>query len=131
MIQQVSINGSTTDSLPGFPTVAAPGGLLARSTNSGRHYGNSFCVIPELQVNVGWNVTSWLRAYVGYDFLFISNVVRPGNQIDPYVNTNLLPGFSGGKVLPPTPGGPYRPAFQMNRTDFWAQGVTAGVQVRW
>jgi hypothetical protein len=131
MRSEVNINGTTTDGLPGFPTLTAPGGLLAQSTNSGQHLGNSFCVIPEAQLNLGCNVTRWLRAYVGYDYLYISQVARPGSQIDLAVNTNLIPTFAGGTLLPATPGGPARPAFVMNRTDFWAQGINVGLEFRW
>jgi hypothetical protein len=131
MHSEAMISGSTTDSLPGFPTITAPGGLLAQASNSGYHAANSFCVIPEAQVNVGLNVTRWLRTYVGYDYLYISQVARPGNLIDLSVNANQIPTFAGGTLLPPTPGGLARPAFQMNRTDFWAQGITFGVELNW
>jgi hypothetical protein len=105
--------------------------LLAQSTNSGVHAGNSFCVVPEAQVNIGCNITRWLRAYVGYDYLYISQVARASSQIDLSVNSNLVPAFAGGTVLPPTAGGPARPAFTMNRTDFWAQGITVGMELRY
>jgi hypothetical protein len=58
-------------------------------------------VVPEVGVKVGYQVTPHLRAQVGYDFLYWSDVVRPGSQIDPLINTNLIP--------PATPGGPGRP----------------------
>ena len=131
MHSEAMISGTTTDSLPGFPTITAPGGLLAQASNSGYHARYSFCVLPESQINLGANLTQWLRLYAGYDFLYISQVARPGNQIDLTVNSNQVPSFAGGTLLPTTPGGPARPAFHMNRTDFWAQGITAGIEVIW
>ena len=51
----------------------------------------------------------WLRVWVGYDFIYISDVLRPGHQVN-----------SAGLAFGPTP----------NHTDFWAQGVNFGVGVR-
>ena len=68
---------------------------------------------------------------VSYDVLYIGQVVRPGNQIDPYVNTNLVPSFAGGVLQPAGAATPARPASPMNRTDFWAQGINAGVELHW
>ena len=49
--------------------------------------------------------------------------MRPGEQIDRTVNTNQLP--------PAVGGGPARPMFQNNATDFWAQGVNFGVEFKY
>jgi hypothetical protein len=59
-------------------------------------------------------------ANVGYDFLFWNDVVRPGSQIDPVVNPNLLP--------PTIPGGPNRPAPHTGSTvDLSVHGVSSGL----
>jgi hypothetical protein len=74
-------------------------------------------------LQVGYQVTSCLRAYVGYDFLFWNDVVRPGSQIDTTVNPNLLP--------PAIPGGPSRPAPRINDTvDLCVHGVSFGLEFR-
>ncbi len=127
----VGINGSTTDSLPGFPSVTAPGGLLAQSTNIGRHTSDSFCVVPEVQLNLGTNITDRLKVYVGYNYLYVSQVARPGGQIDLGVNSNLVPAFAGGTQLPTTSGGPARPAYVLNKTDFYVHGIVAGMEFRY
>jgi hypothetical protein len=48
------------------PTAA--GGVLALTSNIGRHYRSVFSVVPEADVTVGWRVTDWLTASVGYTF---------------------------------------------------------------
>jgi hypothetical protein len=39
-----------------------------------------FAVLPEGQVRLGFQVNDSLSAFVGYDFLYMSNVARPGSQ---------------------------------------------------
>jgi hypothetical protein len=122
-VSELNVNGSTTVAVPGIAPVTQSGGLLALSSNSGHFSANRFGVVPEVGVKVGYQVTSHLRAQVGYDFLFWNDVVRPGSQIDTVVNPNLLP--------PATPGGPNRPAPQQgNTTDLWIHGVSFGLEFR-
>jgi hypothetical protein len=61
---------------------------------------------------------------VGYNFLYWSNVIRPGNQVDRVINPNLLPPANGL-------GGPNRPTFEFHGSDFWAQGVSFGLEFRY
>ena len=98
-------------------------GLLAQSTNSGRFTRDMFSVVPEIGVNVGYQITDNLTAYVGYNFLYWTNVARPGDQIDRTINISQL---SGGNLA-----GPARPVFTPRATDFWAQGVNFGLAFRW
>jgi hypothetical protein len=121
--QTVRISGSTTAIDPFGNTITLPGGLLALAPNMGNHNRNVFTVVPEVGLNVGYQVTDHIRAFVGYDFLYWSNVARAGQQIDFGVNQRLMAGGPGG--------GPARPAFAFNATDFWAQGITAGVEFRY
>lgn len=121
--QSVTISGNTVISDPVNGAVNNTGGLLALPSNIGTHSRDVFTVIPNLGLNVGYQFTNHLRAYVGYNYIYWSSVARAGNQIDHVVNTNQLP--------PAVPGGPSRPAFQFNGTDFWAQGVNFGLEFRY
>jgi putative beta barrel porin BBP7 len=120
----VDISGATTVTVPGFAPQTSAGGLLALSSNSGHFDRNRFAVVPELGVKVGYQVTPQLRATVGYDFLYWSNVVRPGGRIDTTINPNLLPPPVSPLV------GPNRPAPLLGTTDVWVQGVTCGLEFR-
>jgi hypothetical protein len=123
--QTVNVGGSTTL----FPATgggaALPGGILALPSNSGRVTSDEFTVIPELALDVGFEVTSHLRLTVGYDLLYWNRVVRPGDQVPVQISASQLPTapiFTGPGTVP----GPV-----INRTDFWAQGLHAGVCFRY
>ncbi len=125
--QVVNINGSTAFTVPGGPTVVQPGGLLALPTNIGHYSRDFFAVVPEVGVKVGYQFGPHVRAFVGYSFLYWSNVARPGNQVDRVVNVAQLPMLVGSNpaVVPP------RPAFAFHGTDFWAQGINFGLEFRY
>jgi hypothetical protein len=119
----LDVNGSTTITVPGSAPLTQSGGLLALSSNSGHFTRDRFGVVPEVGIKVGYQITPQIRANVGYDFLYWSDVIRPGSQIDPVVNPNLLP--------PATPGGPNRPATRLDDTvNLWVHGVSFGLEFR-
>lgn len=99
------------------------GGLLAQQTNIGSYSRDQFAVIPEVGLTLGYQVNGHVKATFGYSFLYWSNVVRAGDQIDLTVNPNLIP--------PPVPGGPARPSFAFQETGLWAQGLSFGVECAW
>lgn len=124
--QVVDINGSTTIIAPGGAARTERGGLLALSSNIGHYSREAFSVVPEVNMNVGVQVNNNVRVFMGYSFLYWSNVVRPGDQIDPVLNRNLIPTSSTFG----TPGGPARPAFSFNESDFWGHGLNVGLEFR-
>jgi putative beta barrel porin BBP7 len=116
--RKVEISGFTQE--VGMP--AAPGGFLASQTNMGRYHDARFSVIPEANLDVGYQVGDRLRVFVGYTFLYWTGVARPGNQIDLAVNpTQLPPGVLEGEP---------RPAFQFRDSDIWLQGIHFGLEYR-
>lgn len=121
--QTTTIDGSTAIALPGGPPVAFPGGVLTQATNIGRYTHDAFAVVPEVGVRAGAQVTSGLRVFVGYNFLYWSSVARAGDQIDLRVNPNHIP--PAGPL-----GGPALPAFVPVRTGFWMQGISVGAEWR-
>jgi hypothetical protein len=123
----VDITGSTRITTAAGAVTTANGGLLALPTNIG-HYGHTrFGVVPTGSLNLGYRVTDHLRASVGYTFLYWSNVARPGDQIDRVVNPVALPTSMGAGGA----SGPARPSFLLRDTDFWAQGVSFGLEFRY
>jgi hypothetical protein len=125
MHQTVNIAGLTSTNAP-FAVREAVGGIYAQASNIGYYSRDVFAVVPEVGANLRFDLTSNLRLRVGYDFLFISSVVRPGDQIDPVLNPNHVP-IDGGFG---TPGGPNRPTFDMHSTSFWTHGVNVGIELR-
>jgi hypothetical protein len=81
-------------------------------------------IVPEVGLNIGYQATRSIRAYVGYDFLYLSNVLRPGNQIDRSINTSqtVQSAIAGNS---PAPG--ERPAVPLSGSEFWAQGIHFGL----
>ncbi|MEI8371265.1 MAG: BBP7 family outer membrane beta-barrel protein [Planctomycetota bacterium] len=117
---QVLINGSTTVN-NGTPL---SGGLLALPSNMGSHESRQFSVIPEIGLTLGYDLTSRLKATVGYTLLYWSNVARPGDQIDLNVDPNQFP----TQLVPVGTG--TKPAFVLHTSDFWAQGLNLGLDYR-
>jgi hypothetical protein len=117
MRQSVNIAGSSNNPLP------PAGGFLALSSNIGHASRDRFAVVPEANIRLGYNINQHWKFFVGYNFLYVSSVVRAGDQIDTTVNPALLPGGSGQ--------GPQRPANPFRSTDFWAQGVNFGLIYTW
>lgn len=121
----VTIDGSTQiiSPPPGSTVQNFAGGLLAQPSNIGTYTSNSFSVIPEVNVRLGAQVTQHLRVFASYNYLYWSNVARAGDQIDLRVNTN--------QIAPPKPlNGPALPAFNLQRTGYWVQGVGVGAELR-
>jgi hypothetical protein len=125
--ETIDIHGATVITPAGGARMTVPGGILALPTNSGHFSRDRFAVVPEVGVNVGYQVTPHVRVFVGYGFLYLSNVVRPGNVIDRTVNLTQIPSNLG----PGTLVGPARPALVLRDTEFWAQGVNFGLEVRY
>jgi hypothetical protein len=124
--EAVSVLGNSTLVPNVGPQVVVPGGQFAGPSNIGRSLRDEFAVIPEAEVNISYQLGCHLRGFVGYNFLYWSRVVRPGNQVDLIVDTRanpVDPGFTGDRVAFP------RPLF--SRTDFWAHGISCGLEFRY
>ena len=129
--QSVEIAGNQALNFPNGTTQYAAGGLLAvPGANIGTYRQNKFAVLPELGLNVGYQVTPHMRVFVGYNFLYLSNVLRASDAIDPVLDAARIPNF-------PLPGNPApiagfnRPAPAIHTSDFWAQGISFGLQFNW
>ena len=94
---------------------------MAQQTNIGDYQRDVFAMIPELGVTIGYYLTPRLHATVGYTFLYMSNVVRPGGVIDTELNLSQLDGALNGAP---------HPLFTWQSTDAWAQGVNFGLDYR-
>jgi hypothetical protein len=102
----------------------ATGGLFALPSNIGRYESDQLTVVPHFQAHLGWQPVRWVRGWIGYDFLYWSQVLRPGDQIDLRVDPAQVPTdprFTGARPTSPRP--------QFNRTDFWTQGLSFGAEL--
>jgi len=121
--QQIRVDGTTTLTGPNPGPQTTPSGFFATGLNSGKFDEDDFAVLPEIGLNLSVQVSSSLTLTLGYTGMFLSNVVRPGDQLSTNINSTLVPTGQnfGARFGPQTPGLPF------TTTDFWAQGFNFGL----
>lgn len=129
--QTVNVNGFATANGTGmagglFPALS-DGGVFTQPSNSGRTSRSDFAVVPEMQVRLTFGLARHIRTYVGYNFLYWSSVVRPGDQIDRVINPSQSATLGGTGTL----SGVARPTTLFNQSDLWAQGANLGFELGW
>lgn len=92
----------------------SPGGIFTNAANLGHGRFQRVAVVPDVQVNIGLVLLPNLRTYLGYNFLYWSSILEPGNMID----TRLDLASQDPKV----------PVNLRNTSEFWAQGLSWGVE---
>ncbi len=117
--QRVTINGSTTVTEPGAAPVSNSGGILALASNSGQFNRTQFGFLPEFGANLHYQLTPFWRVNVGYTLLILTNVVRPGDQIDTRLDPNQFPPATAAGTLP---------TFAFQNSTVWLQGVNIGLE---
>jgi hypothetical protein len=122
--QTIDIGGSQRFISPSGTVTGFTGGLLALPSNLGRHNQTHLSVVPEVGVNLGYQFTPHLRGYIGYNFLYWTNVVRPGDQIDTVLNVQQIPNFPTNSPS----SNVNRPIVPFRQSDFWAQGLVFGIE---
>lgn len=104
-----------------------PGGVSALADNSGRHTQDHFALVPEVNVSLGFDLSKCVRLYIGYTFLYWSDVIRPGDQ----AATPVVPGLVPTSLNFGSPLAPAQPFTVFKHTDYFAQGVNFGVAIRY
>jgi len=69
----------------------------------------------------------WMKATLGYSFLYVNSVARPGSQIDPAINPSQSPAFTG--IPSTTLIGAAAPVFPGQSSDFWVHALTVGLEL--
>ncbi len=116
---QPNIGGPVTQQFGGS-------GLYVQPSSLGRTANGVFAVVPEGTFKFGFRLGDSGRVYVGYSFIYLSDAVRPGDQIDRTLNPAQIPLVNG---TGPIAGD--RPSRLFNRSDFWAQGLIIGLETRY
>jgi hypothetical protein len=124
--ENVSISGGTFTNIGGY--ASAPGAYLSQPTNMGSQTRQQFAVVPELNLNAGYRIRPWASVYVGYSFLYISSVARPGEQVSHTINPTQAPAINN--TFPGNLTGVSQPFLSVHSTSFWAQGLNFGLEFR-
>ena len=138
MNESTNIEGqsSTSNGTIFFPVSSSAGrpingGIFAQHSNIGHHSENVFAAIPELDLKVGYHLLKNLNVIASYSALYISNLAHPGNLINRYINTTRTAladaSRASGSGIAAT--GPTGPNFKFNNSDFWAQGISFGLEM--
>ena len=104
------------------PYASGPEGVFAQPANEGRTSSDRFAMVPELQLKIGYALSSRLRATLGYDFLYFSNVLRAGDQL----NRELPKGQTFNQADPTISS--TSPVRLFKTTDFFTHGVSLGLE---
>ncbi|HLA86103.1 MAG TPA: BBP7 family outer membrane beta-barrel protein [Thermoguttaceae bacterium] len=104
----------TTD---GSQSGAIDQGLLALDSNSGVHKRASLSSVAEIGLSLKRRFCCGLEATFGYTFVYWSDVMRAGDQVDLDLDLRQVP--TGTATHPGVP---------MDSTDFWAQGLHFGLE---
>ena len=121
--QRVVIQGyNTMTSAAGGSNTQATG-LFAQSSNSGVYERGRFAVIPQVNVNINYHITQRCALTLGYNFMYISSVVRPASQLPTTISDANLRYVSN-----PTAGPSMAPSFHFQGESFWLQGVNLGMK---
>ena len=122
--QVVNVDG-TTSLLSGgglVSTATTPGGFYANLAATGERSENRFAVLPEGSLQLGYQMTSWLNVFGGYQVMYLSSVARPGDQVDRNINVNNLP-----TVPTYTSRGLTKTVAGVNESDLFIHGFTFGL----
>jgi len=115
-------SGTLTQPIP--PTTIAVG-RFAAPTNIGRHFSDRFAFVPQSEARLGIQWAPNVMTYVGYSFLYMNKVARPGDQIDRNIDLSQIP--TAFEYNPAVPGAVPRVPF--TQSYFWAQGIDVGLEI--
>jgi hypothetical protein len=131
MVEVTKINGALyTNDFTNYKQIQAfPGGYFAQPTNQGYHRSNQFAVMPELGFNGSIKLLHCLKLNMGYTFLFLSEVARPGDQMSSVINPSQSPSFTG--VPSTTLVGVPAPQYNPISSQYFAHGLNFGLEWVW
>ncbi len=110
----------------GRTTGTAYGGLLAANGQIGTFDRDRFTLVPEFGGTVGIALTRGLTGFIGWNLLLMPDVIRPGDQISPTLNSAAVPFSPNYGTAAPRTG-----TFSFVETDYWIGGVNFGLTLRY
>ncbi|MEM7473914.1 MAG: BBP7 family outer membrane beta-barrel protein [Planctomycetota bacterium] len=118
--RRVNISGVTTRTSSGLSNTANQG-LLARNTNNQPFVDDTFIVIPELAINLGYQIRPGFDFTVGYNYMVIPKVGQAAQQINPDLAVNLSDPLVGA----------LDPSFSFEERNYWLHSLGLGLQLKY
>ena len=78
-----------TVTVTGLNDLGQIGGLFVEGVDVAEFKRSHFAVVPETSLKVGYNLNPNARVSLTYSYIYFSNVVQPGDQIDTVVGDGL------------------------------------------
>jgi hypothetical protein len=123
--QRIAIRGDNALTSNGV-TTAEQTGLYAQPSNIGIHQRGRIAYAPEATINLNYSLTDRAAIFVGYNFFFISSIMRAPNAVDQTVNDSNI-----RYIANPTAGTAAGPVFRYNAETFWLQGINLGLRLEY
>ena len=128
----IKISGTAlSNQFSGSPGIALgyPGGYLAQPTNEGNFRDANFAVLPEVGMNVGYDVSARINLFVGFSGFYLSQAARSAEQISPLINPSQTPAFTNTNSTALVGQAAPLPTWDIG--NFWAYGLNFGGQFKW
>lgn len=125
--QRAELSGANSYLRPGQPIDTEFVGLYARPANLGVFDRTMFAAVSDLAVNLTYNFSPAAQVFFGYSIIYITNVLRPGEVVDPVLNGENIR-FNAEDVAPT---GVIAPRNRLEGHDFWAQGLNFGFKFQY
>jgi len=109
-----------------IPSLTSSGGLLAAPGQNGTHRRDRIAFIPEANIRLGYQLTTWLRASIGYDGLYMNHTARVGASTTVNNLTTTVSLGNENQTLNTA-----QPTFRFRDQDVWVQGVTFGLEAKY
>ena len=101
------------------------GGRYIEATDLGRHRDGGFAFLPEGGISIGYQVSQKIRFHVGYNYMYINRVIRPGSIYNQTVNGPTLPSDPSYGTVPARTFG----HDMTKNSDYSLQGISFGLQI--
>lgn len=122
-LQSFSTDGITTLRASTTTLASAPG-LTTASSSPGNYTASELSLAPELNIRLGYNITKRIAVTASYQYLYMTNVGRLGDQVSRNVNPLVIPSsqFFSNTVTTDR-------NITIRQSDFWLHGFTAGLML--
>lgn len=130
MCEEITINGKFITN--NFNGIGVPqtfvGGYFALPSNIGHHRQTHFAIVPDVNLNIGYQATDTCGIKLGYTFLYVNKMLWAGKQMNRNINPtqSSLYEFTATPVLTGEPS----PKASLKNSGFWAQGISLGIDLQ-